>query len=530
MVCKYRIVSVLLLLFISIPLMADEVLWQEEMDYQARNNINNLIKGLDSPFDYRLQYITKLVELAESGQRELTMSILKNALSQKNMQISEGVVEIFARVADPEVIPTLQDELLYNTSLDVRRSIIVHLPAFCIADSDKRYEIVNMFEDSEYSLTPRLLESLRMPPVSVITGEYDSTVEESTRKRVETSLSWQLEPVEAIINFGLENDNQDRALAILKKMLGVDMGHSKNSWIEFWRSRGRTYESPIQDEIFTTQVLACKMLSNLGAEGTKQLMSHVLWNMSTPFDTVRQAVLLMLRDITEFSNREVEEHRKALSAGVDFQPEKLWRERKIESNKRLKQTILLIAKDYLGDNNFDIRLSIVDCLGATESEEAIPFIKKALRKDSQSQDMRLHIAKALGLIGGEEAVRILELMVDYRGVAVKREMQIQEYRRVVVTLQALGSIVGKALDPDVVHSEQSLQAASVALKLLLTALGDNREFAGASANLKGDNRTVRYAARMVLQMVMQTSMLSYKAENWQKIYDSKIGADKSGNE
>ena len=255
-------IRVLLLVFFllsgGVRLSADEQLWQQELDYQARNNVNNLIKGLDSPFEYRIRYITELVKLADSGQRELVMSVLKEALSKKNMQISEGVIEIFSRVADPEVIPTLQDELLYNLYLDVRRSIIIHLPAFCISDEDKRYEIVNMFENSEYDLPPRLLGALRMPPVSSITGEYDSTVEESTRRRVEASLAWQLEPVEAIINFGLENDNQDRALTILKKMLGVDVGHNKNSWIEFWRSRGRTYESPIQDEIFTTQVLACE--------------------------------------------------------------------------------------------------------------------------------------------------------------------------------------------------------------------------------------------------------------------------------
>ena len=439
------------------------------------------------------------------------------------MQISEGVIEIFSRVADPEVIPTLQDELLYSLYLDVRRSIIIHLPAFCIGDEEKRYEIVNMFENSEYDLPPRLLSALRMPPVSSITGEYDSTVEESTRRRVEASLSWQLEPVEAIINFGLENDNQDRALTILKKMLGMDIGHSKNSWIEFWRSRGRTYESPIQDEIFTTQVLACKMLANLGAEGTEQLMNHVLWNMSTPFNTIRQAVLSMLIEITEFSNREVEEHKQALENGIDFQPEILWRQRKIESNKRLKKTIFIVANDYLGDKNFDIRVAIVDCLGVTEESAAIPYIKKALRKDSQSQLMRLHIAKALGKIGGDEAVKILQLMVDYRGIAVKHELQVQEYKRVIVTFEALGAIVKKLVSNP--ENIEYAAPAKEAFELLLKALGDSREFAGASSTLTGNSRTVQFAARYVLQRVFNQAEMSYNPDVWSRIYSRKIGGE-----
>lgn len=521
---KFLFLCVVAVLLVVVRVNASEQLWQQELDYQARNNVNTLIKGLDSSFEFRIQYIKKLVKLASSGQRELVMNVLKETLAKNNTQISEGVVEIFARVADSEVIPTLQDELLYSPHLDVRRSIIIHLPAFCINDEEKRYEIVNMFEDSEYNLPRRLLSALREPPVSAITGEYDSTVEESTRKRVETSLSWQLEPIEAIIDFGLESDNQERALAMLTRMLGVDIGHNKNSWIEFWRSRGRTYNSPVQDEIFTTQVLACKMLANLGAEGTELLMSHVLWNMSTPFNTIRQAVLIMLKEITAYSNTEVEEHKAALLAGVEFQPEKLWRERKIESNKRLKKTIFMIAKDYLGDKNFDIRISIVDCLGVTESQEAIPYIKKALRKDSQSQQMGLHIATALGSIGGEEAVKILELMVEYRGIAVKHELQAQEYKRVVVTLDALGMIVKKAvIDP---KNNEKLTAANKALTLIFKALVDNRTFAGASPNLTGEKRTVQYYARNVLQRMLDSSNMSYKPEEWRKIFDKKIGLSK----
>ncbi len=510
-----------MLVLLCFKLYADEELWQQDLDYQARNNINNLIKGLDSPFEFRSQYIDQLVKLADSGQRELVMNVLKNTLSKKNMQISEGVIEVFARVADPEVIPTLQDELLYSQYLDVRRSIIIHLPAFCISDREIRYEIVNMFEDSEFDLPPRLLAAVRQPPISNITGEYDSTVEESTRRRVETSLSWQLEPIEAIISFGLENDNQDRALAVLKKMLGVDLGHSKDSWVEFWRSRGRTYISPDQDEIFTTQVLACKMLANIGAEGTELLLEHVLWNMSTPHDTVRQAVLVMLYQITVFSNNEVLEHENMLNNGIDFQPEVLWRKRKIESNERLKQTIFVIAQKYLGDNNFDIRIAIVDCLGATNSEAAIPYIKKALRTDSQSQVMRLHIAQALGHIGGSEAVNILKLMVDYRGIAVKKELQIQEYKRVVSALEALGMIVGKALENP--EDKASRLAGSRALRLITDSLSDSREFVGASARLKGDKAEVRYSGRYVLQRVFDSTSMSYDPQIWEELYRSMVG-------
>ncbi len=522
-----RFIALIILVLIqlcTVDCTAREELWQQELDYQARNNINNLIKGLDSPFEFRVQYIRKLVEMADSGNRDLVMSVLKETLSKNNMQISEGVTEIFARVADPEVIPTLQDELLYNPYLDVRRSIIIHLPAFCITDVDKRYEIVNMFEDSEFDLPPRLLGSLREPPVSNITGEYDSTVEEATRIRVETSLAWQLEPVEAVINFGLENDNQERALKILTKMLGVDIGHNKNSWVEFWRSRGRTYVSPIQDEIFETQVLSCKMLANLGAEGTELLMKHVMWNMSTPYNTIRQAVLAMLFEITEYSNVEVAEHAVALEAGINFQPEKLWRERKIESNARLKDTIFLIAKQYLGDKDFDIRVSIVDCLGATHSLDAVTYIKKALRRDSQSQQMRLHIAKALGKIGGEEAVRILKLMVEYRGIAVKHELQVQEYKRVVATLEALGEIVKIGINNKKV--EANVRASEEALSLILLALQDDREFSGASGNLKGDKRIVKYYARNVMQRMFNNSSMSYDPKVWKDVFDSKMTGNK----
>ena len=499
---------------------ARDQLWEQELDYQARNNINNLIKGLDSSFSFRQTYIRKLVDLSESGHRELLMSLLKEALSKKNMQISEGVVETFARIADPEVIPTLQDELLYNPYMDVRRSIIIHLPAFCISDKELRYEILDIFESGEYTVPSRLLTAMREPPVSVLTGEYDSTVEEATRIRVESSIAWQLEPVEAIINFGLENDNQDRALYILKKILGVNLGHNKNSWIEFWRSRGRTYKSPIQDEIFATQILSCKMLANLGAEGTELLVNHILWNMSTPYNTVRQGVLSMLEAIMEFSYEEIKVHMDMLESGVEFQPEKIWRERKIEANKRLINTVFVVAEDYLSDKSFDIRLAIVDCLGATHSQQAIKYITKVLRRDSQRQQMRIHIARALGRIGGDEAVRILRLMAEYRGIAVKYELQIQEYQRVKAALEALGKIVEIGLNNK--DSKEKTATARKSLDLLLKSLVDQRIFSGAVAGGSSDSHKVAFYARSVLQRVFNNASMSYDPKYWLRTFNDQI--------
>ncbi|MBP5233915.1 MAG: HEAT repeat domain-containing protein [Planctomycetes bacterium] len=501
------------------PAAAREETWEDQQQYEARNRINHLIKGLDAPFRLRLPYVRELVAMADGKLRNLLLTQLIFALDLKNSQITQGVVEIYSRISDPATIPILKGELLYDSSLDVRRSIILHLPSFYVADPEARAAVIDFFEKAERYPPERLLDAMREPP---LTGGRYSNVRDKLRREIEAILVEQLEPVGAVMQ-GMETAAyHKRAYEQLKSFLAVDLGHRKDKWREFWGGRGREFVSPLQSELFDTLTAACRMLANMGAEGTEELCAQVRWMLSTPFATERTAALEMLSAITAQAVAESRWQRAALAEGVEHQAEKLWRQRRLEACARLQKLALELAGLYLGGDRSLLNLLLIDCLGETRLPEAMPFLRRTLRSDNTSLEITLHVAGALGKIGTPEAVRLLTLMAEYQGIAVRREEQVHEYHRVRAALRALGEVTGHyAKSGEFVPGDP--KAAKQAVDCLAAALADRRHLVGAPDDGLKEEQTVAFVVRKILQETWRLNDDSFDPQVWKNHYRELVG-------
>lgn len=502
------------------PATAREEVWEEELQYETRTRINQLIKGLNTTHMTRERFINELVELSNGKLRPLVMRQLRIALETSNSQIIEGIVETFARINDPVVIPLLEDEVLFNPSLDVRQGIIEHLPLFCVAAGKDRDDLIQFLESGESHMPENLIAALRKPPFNLTTGEYDLSMDEDIRGRIENALTWQLDPIEAVIDLGLEQRNQDRALDFLKELLGIDLGHGRSPWLDYWRSRGRTFESPLQSDLLDTQIAACQMLGYMGAEGRQSLIDRTRWLMSTRYNTARQAALEMLQSITAFAVAQEPILTERLSNPKIKQPEELWIKRRQEGGRRLIELTMELTRAYLNDENDGIRMALVDCLGATSSPEATSYIGQALRADGQSAEMRIHAVQALGQIADVEAELLLEQMAVFRGISVSHNLQVDEYQRVRVAFSALGQVLGAVRDGKLYTRNPT--ASAKAAEFLIGQLSDVRRFPGASARKGPEHQTVRFLAREILRATLHTAEESYNPADWRALYHQAL--------
>lgn len=509
------------LLWVCLSLLAGSVqareeVWEEEMQFEARNQVNALIKALDTTHELREPFMRDLLKIAQGKQKQMVMQQLRLELQVSHSQVTEGIIEVFTRLNDPVILPTLEEELLFNESLDVRVGIIEHLPLFCVVASKDRQDLLQFIESGQRNLPRPLVAALRAPPINSTTGRYDLSLDEDVRGRVEKALTAQLDPVEAIIQNGLEQRSQDRALAMLKQMLAVDLGHTRAAWLEYWKSRGQNFRSPMQSEILDTQIAACRMLGYLGAEGRPELVERLRWLLSTPYNTARHSALDMLRELVDFWMEQTPGMEQALLAPNLRQPEEIWIKRRQEGARRLLEVTLELAATYAGDPDPAIRMVLVDCLGATASPAAAEPIARAFRADGQSPQMRAHVIQALGNVSGIEAERLLEQMAVFRGISVDKEQQIDEYRRVRLALESLGKVAGR-VEQGRLRSRDAA-ASDKAFAFLIGQLADARRLPGAPSHVDPERQTVRFMVREVLQQSLQEVSERYDADFWREAW------------
>ncbi len=497
---------------------AREEAWEEEMQFEARNQVKALIKAFNTTHDQRKQFVNELYKMALGKQRQMILQQLRQELLTCNSQVTEGILEVFARLNDPVILPMLEEELLYNPALDVRLNIIEHLPLFCVMANKDRDDLLRFLENGQRHLPEELIQTMRMPPVNPQTGRYDLSLDEDVRGRVEGALTAQLDPVDAIIENGLEQRNQARALAMLKQMLAVDLGHLRTAWLEYWKSRGKSFVSPIQSDLLDSQISACRMLGYLGAEGKPALVERIRWLLSTPHTTARQSALEMLREIIAYWVAQGPQMEQALRAPGLRQPEEIWIKRRQEGVKRLLALAQELGTAYAADSDPVIRMALVDCLGATARPEAVGLIAQALRTDGQSQPMRTHVIQALGEVGGTEAELLLEQMAAFRGISVEKNEQIDEYHRVHLAFDSLGQIAGRLQNGRIVNADKT--AAGRAVEFLLAQLADSRRFPGATAHANPERQTVQFLARATLQTILQDASESYDPAYWRTAWNT----------
>lgn len=515
-----RVLFIITLLCAS--LFAREEAWEEELQYEARIKVNMMLKGLDAPYDRRESYVKSLVNMARGKLHTLVLKQLTEAMKKGNTQVTEGIIEVITRIDDISKIPTLENELLYNQAIDVRLSIIQHLPVFCVPSAQERAALLELLESGERNLPQRLVQALRVQPINPKTNEYDILIDEDVRGRIENTLTWQLNPVEAVIEFGLEKRQQDRALDMLKYLIGLDLGYQKKVWIEFWRSRGRNYISPVQDEMLETEINSCRMLGFMGAEGTPLLCDNIRWLVSTPFPTARHAALEMLAEVSQYAQNNQRKLSERLQKKGISQAEEQWVKRRQQAAMRLVSLTLELAEKYNNDESESIRIALLKCLGATQSQEATKYIEQALRISGKSHNLRLHAIAALGEISSPAAGILLQDMAVYRAIAVNRELQIKEYQRIRNAYEALSQVIGHKEAGKLVY--KNAEASKAAFNFILEQLKDTREIEGTPRRSKVSGKTVQFFAREVLRSSFGNNENSYQPEFWQKLYEQLRGA------
>lgn len=123
--------------------------------------------------------------------------------------------------------------------------------------------------------------------------------------------------------------------------------------------------------------------------------------------------------------------------------------------------------------------------------------------------------RSLGSIGSVEAVGELALFSAFRGVALERFEQVEEYDRVEGAMRALAEIVRRARGPEEDLMRPPPEAEAAAFAVLLERLGDTRVVPGAPAGAGGEaEQTVRFLARRQLQYALGVREASFDPAVW----------------
>lgn len=522
--------------------------WQEDLQLQTQSEISDKVVALDAPYKTRRRFVREVVELArqaDSKRRRLIYEQLWASFARNNPQLQRGVVEVFARLADPTTLEALIKEMIYTRHRVVRRAILLHLPMYCVPDAQDREVVRQIVEQEIYEMPRRYLPLVRKPPLRAGSEAYDPAADR-LRQLVETAIAGQLDPVEAVID-GLETREQGRAEAALAQLCGVVLGRSREDWRQSWRGRFPTFTSPRQTEIDEAQLLACQLLDDMGAEGTTYLCVRLRRLATVEREEVTRGALDAAAGLTRTALRE-RRHQAAALKKAETAPRKMeesersWRLRRLAAGERLRELAGELGRKYLDEEDPAVRASAYGCLGATRETEYVALIREALRRRNETSRMLAQVATVLGEIGGLEAVKILALQADYRDVAATPRRQADEYARVKAAMAALARI---ALDveADGFKVELSVRDTAVgkeALQRLCAHLGDARTISGAPRLPTGERMTVRELARWQLRQTFHTRTAwfgqvlaaagmrfqdnSFEAARWLDVYEAVLKA------
>ncbi len=151
-----------------------------------------------------------------------------------------------------------------------------------------------------------------------------------------------------------------------------------------------------------------------------------------------------------------------------------------------------------------LRVAAYDCLGAGRDQESVETIRRRLVQGQEPLQVQFYIARALGEIGSPEAVKLLSVLADDRGVGLDVQTRREEQRLMIEAFAALGRVAGVFGRPE----------ARQAFGEILRRLADDRPLPGAA----DPSQQVRQLALDQLQRLTGVGEENWNAPVWSRRY------------
>lgn len=389
---------------------------------------DTLIESLNAGSAQRSKVVEQLYnELRGPYGREL-QQILRETLSRSNILIAQGALEALARYGDPADIGAMETLLATTDKLEVKCLGIRLLPAWCLVGSERaRINYVNYASGFTDPLSPSLLEPLRQPPLTR-RGRLDLT-RDRLQNRVLRTLAGQFDPISSALPHVEDLLFGQMARDTIQHYIGNALGNDPSRWNTIWLDQGRDVEYMVPDEIEEIQLAVLTSLSDMGAEGSPELLQALDNLLHVNADSILQAAYDTMAVMCRTGFGMYEPLQKMFFTAEDSVEAENWRRLRFASANRL--AVFVSAKAVRDMSRFEdeaVFAAITDCISSALSyPPEFPDPDGALAAalaDGQAELMRIVMmpdlsrgkrsaaALALGRIGTIEAVTALAGILD----------------------------------------------------------------------------------------------------------------------
>lgn len=432
--------------------------WQESLLAQKRARVQQLIRQLDTSAPRRVGPATELQQAARGDGRDLVLAELNRALGLDNEQLREGVIDTLGLIGDPRSIPTITWQMRFDPHPIVRRQGLLQLPTFLVRDLRLREGVREALVAETYAVTDRIRGILRRGGMGDVPETFDPSFQ-ALRDSVREGIAGQLDPVGSVIDGFRSPRDRYHAQRTLSIFFSKSMGENADEWREVWH----TLESdPATLRIYPglrgmegVQISACRILADIGAEGTESVCAKLqrLIRLNRP-DT-RETALRTLVTLAELSQASLPAHRRRIAAirtQSRYETELVWHQRRVESAERLQALAWDSGRAKVASSSETFRALAYRALAAgappeerERSAEAVQILHDIRIAGTDSAVALRAMAEALGRIGTEAAVQELAGLAARRSHTEQRTDWRTEYRVVSAALEALA---GLAVTPD----------------------------------------------------------------------------------
>lgn len=488
--------------------------WEAQIQDETANRITQLITALDAPPAARRRTVNDLVAIARGRESELALRLLHRYFETPNQQAQEGVIEVLARVGHPSSFEVLAEYLRFTPIFDLRRKILHTLPIFRIPLEDaSREEILAFLEDEKEYFPEAIRTRLRRPPFDA-KGRFQIAIDRIDQA-IEEAISGQLDPIEAAIDLVDSTKRNMEARLCLLTLCGRSLGDTREEWQEYWRAKGIEFHSPVQPQLDTLRILACRLLALLGVEATPATCERLKRLGKNPSLEVREAALRTMGELCEASWTLPSSLARSSSS-----EEMAWWQRKKEARHRLLTFARATAIEALASPEESLRIAAYHTLGSTRDPQVITTILAKGKERDESPTIQTAIAVALGKIGGIEAVKILGRYALPLTAPRNPAEAAAVYRRIWTSMESLGKIAGEFSPVDGTIRTRDPEAGRLAFQELLLRLGPEHIYPlpGASRDEKGQSVTLQYLALQQIQRITGLRSASTNPSFWLEYY------------
>jgi hypothetical protein len=416
--------------------------WQQDLSFQERARIADLIRALDSPYQKRQRVVNRIISLESGPTRALVFEYLQSGLQHRNSQIRGGTVETMARIGDPRYVTPIINMLPYEMTIDVRLMGVSLLPVFLTRNDTIRQELLELLYDANFRMTDRLVALLRHRPLRKDGMELEAELAR-LRRDITNGLAQQLDPIGTLLRRMRKKRKRFTESVRILRTLTVDPLEGIpliNLGPEIWV--GIRAQAPLRQRFFLTaiQQRSAQLLSAMGgveAAAALEALGRI------PRDETQSTVLNALASLSTFAHRRWSLHEEILGKGGLTESAIAWRRQEQKYCVATVTATFRLSRDILtADAPLEKSLSAVyRALGASARPEAVKLLRTYGVLADRTLSRRAVICQALGAIGGEEAVRTLGTLSVFKGYGTSTREREEEYRVALMAIRALGSIL-----------------------------------------------------------------------------------------